>query len=821
MEINKIRFSMPSIISKLIKQLGAKKCSSLLKSKIIDLLQIIILSSMNDNNSEITQILNKMENEKKESIIFDIKNIGQKQINENLPKNTENSELKSEKFNINIDKNWLIQTSKKLNSAIKKILEFSKANFDFSHSNLKKCVLNFGITILLNCSKSMRKSCINLLKLIFISYFSDSDQNISELLLKMPKNIINVKSEIELEFKNCLFDISKIIKEVDSQKQRTNLMVCIGFSWICNKFLNSDLMFSETDLMRIYDSLLKILELNSKNDLITEISNSGEENYKIIDKNVNNFEYMSFLRKNKNNNLMKYFKLFSLNSALWLDFTNLSTNLPNSLKISLFNYIFEQISMISDEISKNDNQMLKLGQNMLLACIISQNCSEIQNKFLGFLIEFIQQNNTAKINEFTKNFMNFIINYCINDIVQNSEIITKMLKPQKQNQLILILFEFLANQNQAIKLLSEFSYLNLCKIIEENEKIENIIEIRYPALIDLLMQKLNFFYFENKTESSLHIISSLIEKTPILFSKSIENILKTLIRCFDKYYTEEFLWVIEHFMPIFIKVLKYCKKSENNKILTTNTIRQILMRIKPLLGSTKNTLVVAGFMILKESFSILENREMEREESGNFSQEDPDNVTIPNSLTAIFYEFWPEICYQFNMGINENLVIISECMKVCEKIVNLAPEYFVTEDRFEIKLWPKIKKIMKKHISNHLFLTKTQISAISLINSLFQSQKLSEKLVCEILETVYSMLEPKVTDKEIILTAYGERLVQLSENSAKIFCEASKNKYKNLIVEFIKTKIKPEFSVYEIKKNEKLTLWAICMNFVKIITKLN
>ncbi len=388
------------------------------------------------------------------------------------------------------------------------------------------------------------------------------------------------------------------------------------------------------------------------------------------------------------------------------------------------------------------------------------------------------------------------------------------MRVQEQNRLILMVFESLSSPHEHVRLNAEYAYIMIEGKLREPD-CKDLIEERYPALIDLLLVKLKYFYFESKTESVLHIVSSLIEKTPVLFQKSIVNILEFLIRCFDKYYQDEFMWIIEHFLPIFIKVLKYAASTGKN-IVQTNLVRQLLMRIRPLLGSHKTSLIVMSYTVLRESLVLLAGVPMEREDPGVFSPEDPENVLIPNSLPAIFFEFWPAVLFQFNS--ENNLPILNECIKICARVAEFAPNFFETTDRFGTQLWPRIKLILHRRISNQLFLIKTQISALGFLKQIIAQPKYAGNSLSEIIASTFCLLNPKEEDRETVVSAFSNRLIQLRNGAVELLKQIDKisGHWHEQCVAEIRKHGETAVKEWRSTKSERpvATLWELCVSFI-------
>lgn len=71
-------------------------------------------------------------------------------------------------------------------------------------------------------------------------------------------------------------------------------------------------------------------------------------------------------------------------------------------------------------------------------------------------------------------------------------------------------------------------------------------------------------------------------------------------------------------------------------------MRHLLVRVKTLAVSRVKVLSVMTLQILRSSTRILYKLKQTREEDGvNFSTNDPENVTIPDSLGPLLHEFEP------------------------------------------------------------------------------------------------------------------------------------------------------------------------------------
>jgi len=795
MNIHKVSFALPSIVTGAVKMICSRKSITGLKAQGFVLLREVILVTLSDSIAYIAEIVAKIEADKRVTLINSIKHIGT-----STPLNITSSishvkkkEEPAKRFSVVINKDWLQITSNNIHTCIDTIID-NVSVLDLNYTSLCNEIINFSISILKHCTHSLNKSTISLLKLFFIPYFIGNRQIITKEDFNTCLDDIKLGIDLQDELIRALFSVRQIPREVDSQKQRQILCNCIGFSWAMKDIP----VLTEDNLMSIHDSLYRLLEFNKT--LIEEVL----EPVAVI--SLNKSERVSFLKKAMNGSLMKLMKNFNNNRKLYDDFCLLLLNLPESIRVSLINYVIALLDF--EKLPSNDMEAQRISKELILLKILSRGLKESQYKVLIGVMKYA--NGKINLSHTSKGDFHFILSLCLTDIISNNCVL-KHLKTQEQNKLMLQLFEFLSSPYQNVKLSAELGYT----LLQENLGTD-LVEARYHALIDLLLQKIKYLYFESKTESALNIISSLIEVTPKLFARSLSSVLESLIRCFDNYYQEEFMWIIENYVPIFLRVLKYAHSHEVS-IISTNLVRQILMRAKSLLSTTKNTLIVKAISLLRQSLKILNKKPMEREEAQNFSTEDPGNVSIPDSLTAIFYELWPSVLYQLqNMN---NLPAINECLKICGDIAKSSPEFFLVANRFSSQLWPKIKLILGKHVSNQLFLIKTQISAVKFLQAisevLMANTTNNESLCIEVPCQVFEMLMVREEDKEVTITAYQERLIQIKNESVILIQKLIK-----LGNEVIKAKCKEKYINNCKTYTNPTTIWMLCSSFMEELSNI-
>lgn len=102
----------------------------------------------------------------------------------------------------------------------------------------------------------------------------------------------------------------------------------------------------------------------------------------------------------------------------------------------------------------------------------------------------------------------------------------------------------------------------------------------------------------------------------------------------------------------------------------------------------------------------------------NFSPEDSNNVSIPNALGPIAFEFFPN--YVFLLKSGKNLIGIDQTMEIFLTIAGLNKEFFKNGHRFCKEVWPHLKSIIEKHCNDKEHYLKKKIikKIFKLINEL-------------------------------------------------------------------------------------------------------
>jgi len=139
---------------------------------------------------------------------------------------------------------------------------------------------------------------------------------------------------------------------------------------------------------------------------------------------------------------------------------------------------------------------------------------------------------------------------------------------------------------------------------------------------------------------------------------------------------------------------------------------------------------------------------MDRDEAGvNFSPDDPENVTIPESLGPVAWEFFGTIAYKVKK--HENPAIMLECLECLRTIQNYNQTFLVNERRFEKIIFPSIRNY-------YLISDKTNLSYLEL-------RILSE--FCSILKSI--KLDPTEPNKPFIenIKEFSRHVTGLLQNN--------------------------------------------------------
>ena len=314
------------------------------------------------------------------------------------------------------------------------------------------------------------------------------------------------------------------------------------------------------------------------------------------------------------------------------------------------------------------------------------------------------------------------------------------------------------------------------------EVIENILLSFYPetsAYCIEILEKLNkssssiqVLLFENQK----NLISSLIIKLkifgPVLTQHSItqylkmsqnletiKNVLEESLKVFDSkhgsYNKTQILAFFQYFLSIF-KTLKGVIRSEGRKLENGNMIRLTLMRCKKFLGLKPDLIenrkiIHLGLVIFKESLEMIDQVpfEIDSGDHSAFAFEEDSNVTIPNGLTEIAYEFIPMFVHCFKLMADSNCLGISLALvEILREINNYDKEFFCTDKRFSSKFFTFIRIIFKNR-SQSANLVRIKIELLKFMSELSKAALVHVKNevieICERFE--------KENDKNLALLA--------------------------------------------------------------------
>ena len=112
---------------------------------------------------------------------------------------------------------------------------------------------------------------------------------------------------------------------------------------------------------------------------------------------------------------------------------------------------------------------------------------------------------------------------------------------------------------------------------------------------------------------------------------------------------------------------------------------------------------------------------MSKEEVVNFSSEDAENVTIPESLSPIAYEFFETLVYR--MKKLEASGLITECLRIFSRIQDLRPNFLYNEHRFLHKVFPIITRSMREKP------LRQEYYSLSELRMLIEAVKLANKVL--------------------------------------------------------------------------------------------
>lgn len=171
--IEKQRFAFPAITISLVKVILGKKNTSALRADAIDLLGKLIVAIVGDKCQDLAIIRENIKKNQRNILIQQVCNVGKKMEEGIKIAKSEDSTSKG-KFEIILSEEWLSTSLKKLKETFDHML-LKIYQLDLEKSGLKNSLQNFCCVLLIECRHSLSESIIILLKLFFISYFTQRD----------------------------------------------------------------------------------------------------------------------------------------------------------------------------------------------------------------------------------------------------------------------------------------------------------------------------------------------------------------------------------------------------------------------------------------------------------------------------------------------------------------------------------------------------------------------------------------------------------------------------------------------------------------------
>lgn len=258
--------------------------------------------------------------------------------------------------------------------------------------------------------------------------------------------------------------------------------------------------------------------------------------------------------------------------------------------------------------------------------------------------------------------------------------------------------------------------------LEKNQQgIIGLIDIVYSELKASTLANLKVFGI-NQTRFGVLFLLDNYDKVDFL-TETIPVILKKFDVTYKEMSTREKLNHVRFFSKLIPHISKF---QESGKINNANLIRSILMRIRSFLASKMNEqenrkLVMASIQFYIDSIPCLNNKPIEIDtlDKSSFVIEEESNVSIPNALTEVTYEYLPAFVYCLKSLADSNCLGISlAILDLFLRISKLAPDFFLTEDRFRVKIFPFLKVILKQPHSNQAYRVKLDQKIVEFIKSI-------------------------------------------------------------------------------------------------------
>ena len=262
----------------------------------------------------------------------------------------------------------------------------------------------------------------------------------------------------------------------------------------------------------------------------------------------------------------------------------------------------------------------------------------------------------------------------------------------------------------------------LCKA-NNQASVKELLITNTLAIKKSLIFKLKIFGPENLCSG----ISSLIN---LAFSIDLINeIIKDSLNIYDSksssFTPNQVLNNLKYFSMLinqFIQGLS-CK---NLKLDFANPIRNILMRIKPMLSLKPSLLenrkiIMQCLQLYRDSIDLISNIPLEINplDHSAFSFEEDPNVSIPDALAEISYEYFPAFIYCLKSMADSNCMgITTALIDIFQRIAFYNSDFFETDRRFTVKIFPYLKIVLRSTNFSTSFHIKLKLKILEFIKSL-------------------------------------------------------------------------------------------------------
>ena len=300
-------------------------------------------------------------------------------------------------------------------------------------------------------------------------------------------------------------------------------------------------------------------------------------------------------------------------------------------------------------------------------------------------------------------------------------------------------------------------------LVCQKDSIKELLFANEIAIKNSLLLKLKIFGIEN-------IGSGMICFLKLSFSIDLVNdIIKESLYVYDTNYSLYTAIQIQYFLNFLLNLINLISEyqdKENKKLITANMIRNILMRIKPML-SLKSSLI-DNRKIISECLEIFYKSidiinavplEIDLLDHSPFAFEEEANVSIPDALAEISYEFFPAFIYCLKSMSDSNCLGISiTLIDIFIKIAKYQQDFFETDGRFSKKIFPYLKIILRSSNYSTPFHIKIKIKIIEIICAM--SMLCIKPIIMDIkdcynqllLNNIEEIREKSISIKEIILS---------------------------------------------------------------------